>query len=80
MVAVGRQEILIKKPGPIRRHVIHGVELITQKGGTHQADALLRQFRADCMHALEGRRQPLQIRQLFFGASDPGVFVLRAWR
>ena len=76
MITVGRQQILIKKPCSIRRHVIHGVELIAQETGAHQANALLRQFRTDGVDALERRGKPLQIREIFFGASDPGLFVL----
>ena len=80
MITVGREQILIKKPCSIRRHVIHGVELIAQETGAHQANALLRQFRTDCVDALERRGKPLQIRKIFFDASDPGMFVLRGRR
>src|SRR5437899_7205179 len=65
MVFICRSQILLKKPGAIRRHVIHRIELITHKGGSHKPDALLRKFCADGMHVAESRREPIeQVRTL----------------
>src|SRR5213082_584366 len=53
---VGRSQILLQKPFSIARHIVHGVELIAQKTGTHQTDAFLRQMRTDWMELPKMRR------------------------
>src|SRR5215469_7698316 len=60
MVFVRRPQILPKKPGPIRRHIIHRIELIAQKRGRHKADAFLRNFCSHRVHVPECRYEPVK--------------------
>src|SRR5437763_15766989 len=55
---VGGLQVLLEKPFSIARHVVHGVELITQKARAHQADAFLRQKGANGMKLTKHRRAP----------------------
>src|SRR5205809_8020204 len=60
MIFVGWPQILPKKPAAIRRHIVHRVELIAQKGGSHKADALLRNFCSHCVHVAKCRYEPVK--------------------
>src|SRR5436309_15364283 len=83
MILVCRPQILPKKPRPIRRHVVHRVELIAHKCGSHEADALLRNFCAYSMHVAKRRHEPVEKVTTLGGALNPAFLIhvsRRRWR
>src|SRR5215471_178741 len=60
MKFVCRLQILLKKPGAVRWHIIHCIELITQKCRRHETHALLRDFCTYRVHVAEGRHDPVK--------------------
>ena len=57
---VGWPQILLKKPGAVRWHIIHCIELIAQKCRRHKAHALLWDFWTYCVHVAERRHDPVK--------------------
>src|SRR5207244_3452016 len=57
---VCRPQILLKKPGAVRWHIIHCIELIAQKCRRHKAHALLRDFWTYRVHVAERRHDPVK--------------------
>src|SRR5205823_12513152 len=51
-------QILLKKPGAVRWHIIHWIELIAQKCRRHKAHALLWDFWTYCAQVAERRHDP----------------------
>src|SRR5215469_2979698 len=60
MIFVCRPQILTKKPGAIRRHIVHRIELIAQERGSHKADALLRNFCTHGVHVAKRWHEPIK--------------------
>src|SRR6266536_1260310 len=60
MIFVRRSQILVKEPRPIRRHIIHRVELITHKRGCHETDTFLRKLRTNRVDLAKCGRQPVE--------------------
>jgi hypothetical protein len=54
------QQILTEEPTSIRRHIIHRIKLVAQKGGGHEADTFLRELGPQGMDLAEGGRQPIE--------------------
>src|SRR5205814_2520300 len=50
----------VKEPRPIRRHVIHRVELITHKRGRHETDTFLRKLCTNRVDLAKCGRQPVE--------------------
>ena len=80
MKGVGGLQVLLQKPSSIAGHVVHGVELIAQESRAHQADAFLRQVRADGVELPEIRRHPLQTSEVLRSAPDAPIFSRISWR
>src|SRR5205814_6612920 len=60
MIFVRRSQILAKEPRPIRRHIIHRVELITHKRGRHETDTFLRKLCTNRVDLTKCGRQPVE--------------------
>src|SRR5690349_16556364 len=57
---VCRPQILLKKPGAVRWHIIHCIKLIAQKCRRHKTHALLRDFWTHRVHVAERRHDPVK--------------------
>src|SRR5689334_25729 len=57
---VSGREVLLQKPAPIRRYIVHGIELVAQETQAHQADTFLWQFRAHRVDLRKSGRKPAQ--------------------
>src|SRR3954470_16380056 len=81
VIFVCRSQILPKKPGAVRRHVIHGVELIAQERRSHEADALLRSFCAYRVRVAERRYKPVKKVTALRGSLNPRFLICACrWR
>src|SRR5947199_257137 len=81
VIFVCRPQILAEKPGTIRRHIIHRIELIAEKRRRHEADALLRDLRTYRVHMAEGRHEPVkQATALRRALNSPFFTRVSGWR
>src|SRR5580700_6795787 len=80
VILVSRQQILLQEPGAIRRHIVHGVELVAHERGAHQSHAFLRQFRAYGMNAAKCGREPLQRGQTPLRVPNSLPLIRARWR
>jgi hypothetical protein len=60
VILVCGQQILTKKPGSIRRHIIHRIKLIAQKCRGHEADTFLGELGAQGMDVAKRGCQPIE--------------------
>ena len=60
VIFVRRSQILAKEPGPIRRDIIHRIELVTHKCWRHETDTFLRKLCANRVHMAKCGRQPIE--------------------
>src|SRR4030095_9192823 len=60
VIFVRRSQILAKEPGPIRRHIIHRIELITHKRRRHETDTFLRKLCTNGVRVAKCGRQPIE--------------------
>src|SRR5262249_28367945 len=60
VIFIRRPQILAKEPGPIRRDIIHRIELVAHKGGSRETDTLLRNLCTNRVHVAKCRRQPVK--------------------
>ena len=60
VIFVCGQQILTEKPTSIRRHIIHRIKLVAQKGWGHEADTFLRELGAQGMDVAKRGCQPIE--------------------
>src|SRR5438046_9966580 len=60
VIVVCRSQILAKEPGPIRRDIIHRIELVTHERRRHETDTFLRKLCTNGVHLAKCRRQPVK--------------------
>src|SRR5438552_17155003 len=60
VIVVCRSQILAKEPGPIRRDIIHRIELVTHGRRRHETDTFLRKLCTNGVHLAKCRRQPVE--------------------
>src|SRR6266513_2334253 len=60
VIFVCRSQILAKEPRPIRRDIVHRIELITHERGRHETDTFLRKLRTNRVDLAKCGRQPVE--------------------
>ena len=60
VILVCRSQILAKEPGPIRRDIIHRIELVTHERRRHKTDTFLRKLCTNGVHLAKCGRQPVE--------------------
>src|SRR6266550_6310344 len=60
VIFVCRSQILAKEPAPIRRDIIHCIELVTHERRRHETDAFLRKLCTNRMDLAKCGRQPVE--------------------
>jgi len=75
---VGWPQILFEKPRPIRGHVVHRVELITEKARAHERNAFLRELGARRVNVVKGRHKPPQDSEIPFRIANLVGFAVRS--
>src|ERR1700731_851806 len=78
---VGWPQILLEKPRPIGRHVVHRIELIAEKARAHERNPFLGELGAGCMNVVKRRGKPTQRAQALVCALDSFLLLISSrWR
>ena len=81
VIFVCRSQILTKEPGPIRRDIIHCIELVTHECGRHKTDTFLRKLRTNGVHLAKCGRQPVEaITTANCPLYSPLLIIVGRWR
>src|SRR5438477_11494692 len=79
MIFVRRSQILAKEPRPIRRHIIHRVELITHKRARHVTDTFLRMLCTNRVDLTKCVRQTVEAITTDNSPLNDLLFIIPSW-